>query len=168
MRIRTATAGDLPRCQDIERAAGECFRTVGMDRIADDEPLGREELAAYQKSGLAWVAVDGDDRAVAYLVAEPVDGALHIEQVSVHPDWARRRVGRSLIEHAARRAAEAGLPELTLATFAEVPWNAPYYARCGFEPIPADAMSRGLRRIRDHEAARGLDRWPRVFMRRTA
>ncbi|MCD0444145.1 GNAT family N-acetyltransferase [Glycomyces sp. A-F 0318] len=167
MRIRPATATDLPRCRDIERAAGECFRPMGMPQIADDEPLSLEELARYQRSGLAWVAADDQDRAVAYLIAEPVDGALHLEQVSVHPDRARRRIGRRLIDHAAEHAAAAGLAALTLTTFTEVPWNAPYYARCGFAPIPAEDLSPGLRKIREQEAAHGLDRWPRAAMRRT-
>lgn len=166
MFIRTAAAADLPSCQDIERAAGECFRSVGMPEIAEDEPLDLETLARYRRAGLAWVAADDEDRPVAYLIAEPVDGALHIEQVSVHPDWAHRRIGRALIEHAAARAADEGLAALTLTTFTDVAWNAPYYATCGFEPIPPEALSPGLRDIRDREAAHGLDRWSRLSMRR--
>nr|QZD55812.1 GNAT family N-acetyltransferase [Glycomyces sp. TRM65418] len=137
-----------------------------MSPIADDEPLSLDDLARFQRSGLAWVAVDGEDRPVAYLIAEPVDGALHIEQVSVHPDWAHRRIGRRLIEHAAGHAAAQDMEALTLTTFTEVAWNAPYYARCGFEPIPANSLTPGLRKIRDREAAHGLDRWPRTCMRR--
>lgn len=165
MFIRTAVAADLPFCQDIERAAGESFRSVGMPEVAEDEPLGLDVLARHQRAGLAWVATvgeDGEDRPVAYLIAEPVDGALHIEQVSVHPDWAHRRIGRALIERAAARAASDGLTALTLTTFADVAWNAPYYAACGFEPIEPGALSPGLRKIREQEAADGLDRWPRV------
>jgi GNAT superfamily N-acetyltransferase len=167
MRIRAAVAADLPLLQDLERAAGACFRDIGMPEIAEDEPLGLDELDRYVRADLAWVATVGEDRPVAYLIAEPVDAALHIEQVSVHPDWARRRLGRALIEHAAARAAADGLDALTLTTFTEVPWNAPYYARCGFAPIAAGDLTPGLRRIRDEEAGHGLDRWPRVCMRRT-
>ncbi|MDA1358645.1 GNAT family N-acetyltransferase [Glycomyces luteolus] len=167
MRIRPASIADLPRCQDIERAAGECFRPIGMSEIAEDEPLSLDELAGFQRSGLAWVAVDDDGQPVAYLIAEPVDDALHIEQVSVHPKWARHGIGRRLIEHAAEHAAAEGIAALTLTTFTEVAWNAPYYARCGFEPIPDASLTPGLRKIRDQEAAHGLDRWPRTCMRRT-
>ncbi len=90
MRIRPASIDELPRLQDIERAAGQCFRDVGMPEVAEDEPLPVGELARYRHTGLAWVAVDPADVPVAYLIAEPVDGNLHIEQVSVHPDQARR------------------------------------------------------------------------------
>ncbi|MFJ4675816.1 MULTISPECIES: GNAT family N-acetyltransferase [unclassified Kitasatospora] len=166
MRIREARAGELPLLQEIERAAGRCFREVGMDVIADDEPLSVEELTAFLDAGPALVAVDGADRPVGYLIAERIDGALHVEQVSVHPAYARRGIGRDLLEHLAALAAAEGLPALTLTTFAEVPWNAPYYARCGFRPVPPDALGPGLREVRAREAAHGLDRWPRLVMRR--
>ena len=158
MRIRRATADDFPKLPEIERSAGECFRDVGMPEVADDVLPDPAELARYP---FAWVA--GGPEPVAYLVAAPVDGNLHIEQVSVHASWARRGIGRALIEEAAR----AGFPALTLTTFAEVPWNAPYYERCGFTRLAESALTPGLRRIRAVEAARGLGRWPRVAMRRT-
>jgi hypothetical protein len=40
-----------------------------------------------------------------------------------------------LLDRAAADAAAKGLRALTLTTFAEVPWNAPYYARCGFRVL---------------------------------
>ncbi|MFJ6215308.1 GNAT family N-acetyltransferase [Streptomyces sp. NPDC092296] len=166
MRIRVGCAGELGGLREIERAAGRWFGEIGMSEIADDEPPSLDELARYQRAGMLWVAVDGADRPVAYLLAEPVDGNLHVEQVSVHPDSARRGVGRALLDHLAAWGAAEGVPALTLTTFAEVPWNAPYYERCGFQRLAEDALTPGLREIRRQEAAHGLDRWPRVCMRR--
>jgi len=164
--IRAAGVEELPALQDIERAAGRCFHDVGMPEIAEDEPLALDELIRYQRAGRIWVAVDETDQPVAYLVAEVVDGNLHVEQVSVHPDSARCGVGRSLLEHAADRATAEGIPALTLTTFVQVPWNAPYYVRCGFRDLDQTELTPGLRAIRRREAAHGLDRWPRVCMRR--
>ncbi|MFG2998688.1 GNAT family N-acetyltransferase [Streptomyces sp. NPDC048340] len=166
MRIRAVRLDELGLLQDIERAAGECFRDIGMPEIADDEPLPREELARYQETGLAWAAVDDTDAPRAYLIAERVDGNLHVEQVSVHPDSARRGIGRSLLERLAVRATTEGAPALTLTTFTEVPWNAPYYERCGFRSLDPGALTPGLREIWDREAEHGLRRWPRTVMRR--
>ncbi|NGO78533.1 GNAT family N-acetyltransferase [Streptomyces sp. YC504] len=174
MRIRQATAADLPRLRDIERAAGEPFRTVGMAAIAEDEPPALDVLEEFRRAGRAWVAVIApEDEPVAYLIAEPVDGALHgeqvggalhVEQVSVHPSVARRGVGRALLDHAAAYARRAGLGALTLTTFAEVPWNAPYYRRLGFRVLGERELGPGLRKIRAYEDELGLDRWPRVCM----
>ncbi|RSM72028.1 GNAT family N-acetyltransferase [Amycolatopsis sp. WAC 01375] len=163
--IRLAVPEDLPVLQDIERAAGEPFRALGMAAIADDDPPSIADLTAFQRDGRAWVQ-DAGDGPVAYLLAEVVDGHGHIEQVSVHPDHARRGLGRRLIEHAAGWASREGLAGLTLTTYAEVPWNAPYYARLGFVTLDEESLSEGLRAVRAHEIARGLDAWPRVTMRR--
>ncbi|MGH3123918.1 MAG: GNAT family N-acetyltransferase [Streptosporangiaceae bacterium] len=166
MRIRAAGGPELPALQDIERAAGLAFRSIGMPEIAENEPPALDELATYQRAGRAWVTVGKNGRLVAYLLADLVDGNLHVEQVSVHPDCARRGVGRALLEHAAGRASAAGRPALTLTTFSEVPWNAPYYERCGFRRLGEAELTPGLREIRCLEAGHGLDRWPRVCMRR--
>lgn len=166
MRIRPATPAELPALQDIERAAGAGFRDLGMAAIADDEPPALDTLERYRRSGRAWVATDEQDRPVAYLIAEPVDGALHIEQISVHPDFAHRRLGRALLAHADDHAHEEGLSGLTLTTFTDVPWNAPYYERLGFRVLSEPDLTPGLRKIRAHEADLGLDTWPRVCMRR--
>ncbi|MER6387207.1 GNAT family N-acetyltransferase [Streptomyces sp. NPDC059382] len=166
MRIRAVRTAELPLLQLIERAAGECFREIDMVEIAEDEPLPLAELARRQRAGAAWVATDGADVPVAYLIADRVDDALHVEQVSVHPDSAHRRIGRALLDFLADRARAEGLAALTLTTFAEVPWNAPYYARCGFRIPSEDSLGPGLRQVRAREAAHGLDRWPRVTMRR--
>lgn len=166
MRIRAARPSDLPVMRDIERAAGRWFGDIGMPEIAADEPLSLPELASYQRDHRAWVAADDAGVPAAYLIADIVDGNMHVEQVSVHPRAARRRVGRALLEHAAARAAAGGIRALTLTTFAEVPWNAPYYARLGFRVLGDGELSPGMRAIRDREVAHGLHRWPRVFMRR--
>ncbi|KFU81361.1 Acetyltransferase (GNAT) domain-containing protein [Amycolatopsis lurida] len=163
--IRLATSDDLLALQDIERAAGEPFRALGMAAIADDDPPSIADLTAFQRANRAWVW-DAGDGPVAYLLAEVVDGHGHIEQVSVHPAHARRGLGRRLIEHAAEWASREGLAGLTLTTYAEVPWNAPYYARLGFVTLDEESLTDGLRAVRDHEIARGLDAWPRVTMRR--
>ncbi|MEW2631365.1 GNAT family N-acetyltransferase [Streptomyces sp. NPDC048389] len=166
MRIRPAEEAELPLLQDIERAAGEPFRALGMAAIADDEPPSLAELDRHRRDGHAWVATDDAARIAAYLICDAVDGAAHVEQVSVHPCAARRGVGRALIGHLAQRAPAEGLTALTLTTFSEVPWNAPYYARLGFHVLAESELTPGLRGIRRAEARHGLDRWPRVCMRR--
>ncbi|MFG2844060.1 GNAT family N-acetyltransferase [Kitasatospora sp. NPDC048296] len=165
MRIRAVTEDELPLLSELERAAGAPFAAIGMPEVAEDEPPAPEELAYYLEHGVALVAQAPDGTIAGYLLAEPVDGALHIEQVSVHPDHARRGIGRALIDHLAGHEG-ADAPALTLTTFADVPWNAPYYARCGFRPLADAELTPGLREIRRKEAEHGLDRWPRLCMRR--
>ncbi|PGH04906.1 hypothetical protein GX51_03202 [Blastomyces parvus] len=182
MPIRPARPADLPLLQAIERAAGEPFRALGMAEIADDDPPPLTLLQIYTDNKRGWVATtttksepgladenndDDEGHPVAYLLASTVDGTAHIEQVSVHPTAARRGLGAALINHlAAWAAAQRDLSALTLTTFAEVPWNAPYYQRIGFRVLEAHELGEGLCEIRRLEGERGLDRWPRVCMRR--
>jgi GNAT superfamily N-acetyltransferase len=180
MHIRAARTAELPALQAIERAAGQPFAEIGMIEIAQDEPYPLPVLAASEAAGLLWVAAGllwvaagllwvaaGEtDEPVAYLMASMVDGCPHIDQVSVHPASARRGIGRALLEHAASHAVADGLPALTLTTFASVPWNAPYYLRCGYRVLDDGDLTPGLRAIRQHEAELGLGKWPRVCMRR--
>ncbi|MFE3293695.1 GNAT family N-acetyltransferase [Rhodococcus sp. NPDC059234] len=165
--IRLATAADLPRLAAIEIAAGEMFRELGMAAVADDDPFAVEELARYQRDGRAWVSVTDDGEApVGYALALEIDAGAHLEQVSVHPGYGGQRRGAALVDTVSAWAAGRGQPWLTLTTFAAVPWNAPYYERLGFSVVPESDLTAGLREIRAHEAQHGLDRWPRVTMRR--
>ena len=166
MLIRPARPADLATLRDIELAAGQTFREIGMPDIAEDDLPSIDDLDEYRRAGRAWVAVDDGDRPVAYLIADRVDGNFHIEQVSVDPAHAHQGIGRALIEHLADLARAEGVRSLTLTTFTDVPWNAPYYERCGFRRLTADELTPGLRAIREWEAQHGLDRWPRTGMRR--
>jgi GNAT superfamily N-acetyltransferase len=164
--IRPARLADLAALPDVERAAGAPFRDIGMAAIADDLPPSLAELTRFVRSGSAWVCADDSGHPVAYLLVDVVDDAAHVEQVSVHPSWSRRGIGRALLAAAAAHARHRHLPALTLTTFRDVAWNAPYYARLGFTVVPDSDLGPGLRAIRRAEAANGLDRWPRVAMRR--
>jgi GNAT superfamily N-acetyltransferase len=164
--IREAKQEDLPRLRKIERRAGELFRELGMEAVADDEPPTISDLLPYLRDGRAWVATNDRDVPVAYLLLEVVDDGGHIEQVSVDPIHSRLGLGRVLIERAAAWARQHALTSLTLTTFAEVPWNAPYYETLGFRRLSKREMTPSLDNIRRREAANGLTAWPRVCMRR--
>jgi GNAT superfamily N-acetyltransferase len=156
----------LVELRTIERLAGARFREVGLDSVAEDEPMSVGALAEYASSGRAWVAVDEADRPVGYILVDVVDGLSHIEQLTVRPDWQRRGVGMSLIWAAAAAADRAGLPHsLTLTTFDGVPWNRPLFERLGFRVLAEGDIGEDLGRVRLAEAARGLDPATRVAMR---
>lgn len=158
--IRVAEARDFPRIQEIEVAAGELFREVGMPEIAEHPPPEEEFLKAVVDR--TWCA-EMDGTVVGYLVAMPLDGSAHITQVSVDPRWRGLRVGARLINHLEGWAREQGLGALTLTTFRHVPWNGPYYKRLGFRPTAAVG---GLADVVARERAMGLDPALRLCMRR--
>ena len=84
-----------------------------------------------------------------------VDGCLHVEQLSVDLGSARRGLGRTLLEHAARRAAADGLPALTLTTFDA---RAVERAVLRQARVPDPGRRRGHPRAARDQAAGGRDR----------
>jgi len=166
--MRLARAEDAASLRVIERRAGERFRDVDLDDIADDEPASVETLVGYAIAGRCWVAFDDDDRPIGYLLVDEVDGHAHIEQVSVDPEHQGTGVGRSLVHQAETWALETGRTAVTLTTFSDVSWNAPLYAHLGFVILSDDEIGPELRALRRSESRRGLDKvMPRVCMKLT-
>ena len=162
--IRPAQPEDLQRIRDIEVAAGQLFRAIGMDSVADDPPMTEEELAAYQRAGHAWVATGPTGTAIAYILVDVLGVWAHIEQVTVDPDQGRRAIGSTLIAHAERWATWAGLRGLSLTTFTNVPWNAPYYERLGFRHLPENEWTDEHALVVLREKQHGLGVWQRSVM----
>ncbi|WP_328998529.1 GNAT family N-acetyltransferase [Kribbella sp. NBC_00709] len=166
MNIRTAHRDELPGLQDLETAAGVLFRQIGLTDVAEHPPPALEIFDRCRQAGRLWVSVDDADKPTGFVFVELVDGAVHIEQISVHPEHQGRGIGRQLIEHVDRWAAGQGIPALTLTTFRSVPWNGPYYARLGFSEVAEAELTPGLVEIRATETALGLDPADRIVMRR--
>ena len=163
--IRRPRPDELARLQEIEVLAGTLFLDVGLPKVAADEPFSLDQLAEYLDAGRVWIAVEGDSIA-GYALVDVVDGAAHLEQLSVDPECGRRGHGAALLTHVVEWAYEHDHRAVTLTTFEHVPWNAPYYARHGFEVVDEREFGPELRRLLAVEAANGLDPDKRVVMRR--
>ncbi|CCG08137.1 GNAT family N-acetyltransferase [Pararhodospirillum photometricum] len=150
--IRPALLDDAPCLPEIERSSGEIFRQwPGLEWIADDEVQSEQRHRALIASGIALVAEVPGAGLAGFLNAERTADALHIWQFSVHRDQQRRGIGRQLIDALLPRALALGATALTLTTFREVPWNAPYYQRLGFVMLDDAALTPRLRGILEDE-----------------
>lgn len=165
-KIRLARVGDLPLIREVERAAGELFRKTEFSSVADDEPMSIETLHVHQSEGHIRVAIDSNDQPVGFAVTCIIDGLVHLHEMSVHTAHGRKGIGRQLITTVCEWAKEQGTPAVTLSTFREVPWNAPYYARLGFRILEEEELTDGLREIRRREAQNGLPVDRRICMRK--
>ena len=126
---------------------------LGQDSGADPMPLPPPASADELASALH-VLVAGRPPVGFARLAE-VDGQAHLEQLSVHPDAAGAGVGRALVEAALTWARTRGYTSMTLCTFAGVPFNAPFYASCGFAGVRNPGGE--LAALREHERQLGLD-----------
>lgn len=170
--VHQAQRQAIRRLQEIEVLAGQPFRSLGMDAVADDPPPSDQQYADYIDRQDAWVIrVDGSP-IVGYLLLDTLDGNLHIEQVTIDPMYARRGLGARLIRFAAQLGLDRRLTVLpadrpgliTLTTFRDVLWNAPYYKRLGFRVVDEPHWGDEMRALRRREHQHGLDAWPRVVL----
>jgi GNAT superfamily N-acetyltransferase len=162
--VRPSRPEDGPMLQAVEILAGERFREVGLDAVADHEPSDVSTLAAYADAGRSWVAVDEKDRPIGYAIVDVVDRQAHLEQISVHPERQGEGVARALLERARSWAQGTGYSTMTLTTFTDVPWNRPLYEHLGFRVLGDREIGPELGRILLDEAAHGLDPATRVAM----
>lgn len=155
--IRHSTPNDYPALESIENSADQLLVERLRPDSWDPAPSG---LARAEEPGFVLVAEETQTGAVVGFVhVLERDGIAHLEQVSVLPQHGRRGHGRRLVEAAMEEARHRGHDSLTLRTYADVPWNAPFYARLGFvETQPATDFHALLV---DVEERLGLNRYGR-------
>jgi GNAT superfamily N-acetyltransferase len=163
--IEPAEAGDVPALPAIERAAAELFTGWPLPPGILEETTALAELEAARQGGRLWVARAGDGEVVGFAQVELVGGQPHLEEIDVLPFHGCRGIGRLLLGAVQDWARAHGHAGLTLTTFRDVPWNAPFYARCGFRILHPAEIPAALRAVVEEEAARGLDPTTRVVMR---
>ncbi|MHC9004875.1 GNAT family N-acetyltransferase [Enterobacter adelaidei] len=161
--VRPTRCDDVYALPAIERAAGERFRRYPeLAWLTDGEVISAEQHLEYAERGQSWLAL-ANNRPVGFILTEAHSSSLFIVELSVDLDWQGKGIGRQLIACVADHARKLGLRSLTLTTFRDVPWNAPFYARLGFEQIAE--LTPELRQKRDDEAAHGLAYESRCAMR---
>lgn len=158
--IRAAHPQDYSALPAIEQAAGMMYLRTRYRDLA----FGPNVSGHLDPDDRVWVAVC-DEVVVAFAIVKIFAEFAHIHELDVHPAQARRGLGRALITHIVHWARNRGFDALTLTTFLDVPWNAPYYKRLGFAVIEMSALPPHLKAILEAEARAGLDMTHRVGMR---
>jgi GNAT superfamily N-acetyltransferase len=165
--IRPACSSDAQYLPDIERDAGAIYLTVAdLAWIARDEVMPPEDHLPLIAAGTVWVADDADVGVVGFLTAERFGAALHIWETAVLREYQQRGIGKRMIAASAQHARTTGLTAITLTTFRDVPWNAPFYARNGFRIVEGGALDERLTAVLKREVENGLESERRCAMRR--
>jgi GNAT superfamily N-acetyltransferase len=159
--IRAGTEGDIPTLAGIERAADRLFPEGRLPIDGGTYPASAFSRALSE--GLLLVA-DVGGAVSGFAVAEPVGQAFHLHLLAVHPDHGRRGIGRALVLRVIEEASRRDLASVTLTTFQDLPWNAPFYQTLGFRILPQTKQSRMLKATLEEERASGMSM--RVAMER--
>ena len=157
--IRQARSADVQVLPAVERDAGRSFLAIpDLAWIARDEVTSAEEHLAQIAAGTIWVADDAAAGVVGFLTAEVIGNELHIWEMAVLRGFQQRGVGARLLAAVADHGRVVGLAGITLTTFRYVAWNAPFYARNGFEIANSAGIDPRLAELLRREADRGMPR----------
>lgn len=152
MFLRPSNTSDLEYLAPIEEQADILFLELFHPEHWDSAPTGAERLA---QGGFIIVAEHQSGRLVGFAHILEYSGIAHLEQLSVLPDFGRRGIGGRLVGAAEQMAKDRGYRELTLRTYANVPWNTQFYRGLGFEEEePSTEFHRNLVAV---EKRMGLD-----------
>ncbi len=155
-RIELAREEDLGKLASIERAAAKRFPDAVITPEIRASVVPLEQLVQALQGGRLWVALTQSLQPVGFIIAELENKSVFILEVDVLPEHQGKGLGRALIQTVIRWTQKQGLPRVTLTTFGDVPWNAPFYERLGFCRLEKDQMTAELARKLDEERNRGL------------
>ena len=175
--IRPSEPADIPGLRAIEDDAALLFESLptdvrtGYSRVMEMEPAPLEEFERAHHDRLLTVATlnraDESPEVVGFALCRRPSNArdtLHLQELDVARSAQGHGIGRRLLEATVALARHESLGRVTLTTYRDIPWNAPWYARCGFEELPEAHLDDFLRSVRDKEIEAGLDQSPRVAM----
>jgi GNAT superfamily N-acetyltransferase len=170
--IRSSRAEELPLLAQIERAAAVLFLDTPYAFLANDEPLSLDFVRQRFQVGQVWVAVDRQDVVVGFAITREVDDTIYLQEMDVAPAHGRRGLGAALVKIVCDWAKIQGYGAIWLSTFRDLPWNAPFYAKLGFQILDESELlvlhrkgfANGFQQIRQQELADGLPIAARVIM----
>ena len=148
--IRPARREELETILQVERDAGERFRAFGLEPFEESPSFGGEHRAGIE-AGTLWVATTGSDTIIGFALASVVDGEGHLREIDVLDAYGRQGIGKALIQEVMKWCTANEYPALTLTTYKDIPWNAPYYQKLGFFVIPEAELSGQLNEMLQRE-----------------
>jgi GNAT superfamily N-acetyltransferase len=163
--VRTARDEDLAKLSAVERRAGQLFADTPYAFLCSGPTLSRKILADQHALGAVWVAVDADDEPVGFAVAGEHGGEGYLYELDVVPEHGMRGLGSALVAKALEWARAAGYETVTLSTFDDLAWNAPFYAKLGFVALTNEELTPAMHETRSFEAKAGFPLERRIFMR---
>ena len=164
--LRRAIPADIPAFGPIESAADTMFEPSGLlGDLSDADNVPAEVFAAGVEAGLVFTVTREGVGPVGYALCTLRKPDLYLDQLAVHPDHGRQGIGRCLVVRVFEEAEARRIRSVSLSTFRDIPWNAPFYTRLGFKILPRRKMEPWMLELEAIQA-QSLDVTKRCFMRR--
>lgn len=157
------------RLQAIEFACSQQFLTSAYAFVArrpiPGPPSYRQALCA-ERVLLGLDAENSKAGPVGFMLFSPSGNDLHIDELNVLPTWQNRGLATAVLDALAEQARAQNRQRLTLTTFRDLAWNAPFYARRGFRAIDPNKGGPVLQAEWQKLIDKGLNPATRVAMAR--
>lgn len=149
--IRLATPEDIPTIASIAASAEAKFGSIPeLDSLFANVAKGEKSFMTTKiqqslEKGRIFLA-EYVDEPVGFLGAYQMDSALYIAEISVSNEYNGKGIGTLLLEAVfqwARERARANDEDearVSLTTYAEIPWNGPWYSKRGFKTVDAEIV----------------------------
>ena len=133
--LRLARSEDAGAFHRVEEDAADLLRSAPeLANTAIRPSRSEQDYARLIRRGHCLSAIAGDE-IIGFAAAAPEGRELHLHELSVTRSWQRRRVGATLLAARAIDARNSGFRAITLSTFRDFAWNAPFYAAHGFVEV---------------------------------
>jgi len=163
-KLRPGLAADIFRLQDIERSAATLFRDwPGIDTSALTSVIALSDHLHAIEQGLS-IVMETDDQLIGFAIGDMQGDDAYLRELDVALTHQKRGFGAQLVDAFVAAARAKRARHIYLATFRTPPWNAPFYARMGFNEV---ARADYLPWMTELEASQAgfLDLSTRLFMR---
>lgn len=163
--IGLAVRDDIAHLADVEESAAMVFKGTVYEAEIGTDILPESVLKGCLLADLLWVVRTIERPApVGFAAVLDHGSTAHLHEMSVGTPFARKGIGTQLLNHVLSALRERGYQAVTLSTYENVPWNAPFYRRFGFEVLRPDMYTPALCLIREKEQKEGLSIEHRVMM----
>jgi GNAT superfamily N-acetyltransferase len=163
--IRSARVEKLPLLAHIEQLAAIRFLKTPYAFLVDAKPLLLDFVQQRFQEGQVWVVVNQQDVLIGFAVTREVDDTLYLQEIDIDPKHGQKGLGYALVDTVRSWAKLSDYSVMSLSTFRDIPWNAPFYSKLGFYILDEPELTNGFQQIRWQENEAGLPISDRVIMR---
>lgn len=155
---------ELEALASVERSAAEKYRLFGQGHLIDGSTMPYDRLKAMFKEGHVWVALDIYGP-IGYVCGENIDGSFHVAEISVAYEFQGVGIGKKLMNTMIEDVIKERFRSITLTTFRDIFWNAPWYTKFGFYEVNPKLVGGSFENLLEEEEINlRLDRRFRLLM----
>jgi ribosomal protein S18 acetylase RimI-like enzyme len=166
--IRLGTRDDLVSLADIEIRAASLFPKNRIPQPPESLPypmlseaISQQLLFCAEKAISEKEAISGKNKIITGFAAchsyqYNNSSYLHLDEISVDPKFGQQGIGSQLMKYILNESMQRKQYAITLTTFSDFPWNAPFYNSLGFKELDFKESSNHIQAMLEEEQELGL------------